>query len=170
MIMFNPFEPFEERFIDAFRKQKKRYLVSQSFRNGIDQFHNVGKEHILLSHYEDHNKAVVHKRALGGDKYAAVIDLENSKHEEKLKSMLMPDSKYKVFSILVSDAEALNRRIKIKFENNIRRYIQNQTNWRIGGDQELQTQYEITFGELYIIMKYGSKQPIRIKFEEIEKS
>ncbi|QEC69350.1 hypothetical protein FRZ67_19310 [Panacibacter ginsenosidivorans] len=168
--MFNPFERFELRFIDAFKKRNKRYLVSQTYKRGYDHFENNDKDHILLSHYDDKNKAIVHKRALGGDRFAAIIDLENPAHVEKLKSMLMPDSKYVVFSILVSDTEALNRRIRLKFESNIRRYIQNKTNWRIGGEQELKTQYEITFGELYIIMKYGNKQPIRIKFEEIENS
>jgi hypothetical protein len=28
--MFNPFVKFEEKFIPAFRKMKKRYLVSQN--------------------------------------------------------------------------------------------------------------------------------------------
>lgn len=57
-----------------------------------------------------------------------------------------------------------------RFSDNIRRYVAAKTTWRIGGDEELKTQYDITFGALYIILKYGSKQPIRIRFDEIENS
>lgn len=168
--MFNPFERFEPRFIDVFRAKKKRYLVSQTYKNGDDHFDQPNKTYLLLSHYADLNKAQVHKKVLAHDPFAAILDLEKTIHIEKLQAMLAPDSKYIIFSILITNTEHLRERIMKRFSDNIRRYISKKTNWRIGGDQELKTQYDITFGDLYIILKYGSKQPIRIKFEEIENS
>lgn len=168
--MFNPFERFELRFIDVFRAKKKRYLVSQTYSKGFDHFDEPNKIYLLLSHYADLNKAQVHKKVLAHDPLAAILDLERPIHVEKLKAMLAPDSKYIIFSILIQDEEHLRARIMKRFSDNIRRYIASKTNWRIGGNEELKTQYDITFGNLYIILKYGGKQPIRIKFEEIENS
>lgn len=50
--MFNPFVKFEEKFITAFRKVKKRYLVTQKFKRYEEQ-ENENKTFLMLTHYED---------------------------------------------------------------------------------------------------------------------
>ncbi len=72
--MFNPFSKFEEKFIPAFRKLKKRYLISQSFKRENDLF-KEDKTYLLLSHYEDHGLAKIHYNAISSDKFASIIDL-----------------------------------------------------------------------------------------------
>ncbi|MEJ7672698.1 MAG: hypothetical protein WKF59_08290 [Chitinophagaceae bacterium] len=100
--MFNPFAPFQEKFIAAFRKVKKRYLVSQSFTR--DTMNPEGKRSLLLTHYDQKGHAQIHLNAMAADKYAAIIDLEKEEHREKLVSMIKPGSLYNVYSTLIPDA------------------------------------------------------------------
>jgi hypothetical protein len=103
------------------------------------------------------------------DKYAAIIDLANGTHEEKIRSMLHPGSKYALYWSIVKDVDELQKRLDYKYKDNIRRYILKNTNWRVGGDEKIRPSFQVTFGELYIIIKRGA-QTIRVKFDEIEKA
>ena len=111
----------------------------------------------------------IHKTAVKTDKYAAVINLNNPKHLEKLESMLEPNSAYKIYWSVVKDMESIKKRMDMKYKDNIRRYIMKNTTWRIGGDETIRPQLSVIFGELFIFLKRGA-QELRVKFEEIEKS
>ncbi len=164
--MFNPFAPFQEKFIAAFRKVKKRYLVSQSFTR--DTMNPEGKRSLLLTHYDQKGHAQIHLNAMAADKYAAIIDLEKEEHREKLVSMIKPGSLYNVYSTLIPDANDIKKITDKIFAEKLQKYINRNTNWRIRRDQTLIAKVETTFGELRVVIKYGS-QTIRIKLEELEK-
>lgn len=164
--MFNPFVKFEEKFITAFRKVKKRYLVTQKFKRYEEQ-ENENKTFLMLTHYEDKGLAKIHFNALSADKFAAIIDLENDVHREKLITMLAADSKYIIYSSLtISPKEVKNLSDKI-YKEKIQKFIEKKTNWRISREQTIKPKLEITFGELYVALKYGA-QTIRIRLEELE--
>jgi hypothetical protein len=167
--MLNPFERFQRRFIEAFRKAGKSYLVSQTFEAGRDHFADPGKKYILFSHYGNLSQSQIHLSALQGDRYAAIIDLEKEKHREKVLDMLKVDSDWVVFSCLIASKEAVEKRLNAKYEKNLRRYVEKNTHWRIGSGKIMQPQLDIAFGELFIILKYGSEQ-IRITLAELDKS
>lgn len=164
--MFNPFAPFQEKFIAAFRKVKKRYLVSQTFKR--DTSNHGEKPSILLTQYDDKGYAQIHYNAILADKYAAIIDLEKEEHRNKLLSMIKPDSLYNVYSSLIPDPKEVKKTTDKIFAEKLQKYINRNTNWRIGRDQKLIAKMETTFGELCVVIKYGA-QTIRIKLEELEK-
>jgi len=166
--MLNPFERFQRRFIDAFRKAGKSYLVSQTFEAARDPLGDTEKKYILFSHYGNLSQAQIHLSALQGDRYAAIIDLEKESHRNKILEMLKVESYYVVYSCLISSREAVEKRLNAKYEKNMRRYIEKNTNWRIGSGKTILPQLDIAFGELFIILKYGSQQ-IRITLAELDK-
>ncbi|HTQ29158.1 MAG TPA: hypothetical protein VMI35_13565 [Puia sp.] len=167
--MFNPFEKFRAAFIDGFRKAGKQYLVSQTYQRGKDPFDESTRTALLLSQYDTLSHAQIHLSAIKDDKYAAIIDLENEKHREKIKDMLMPDSPYIVFSILIPDKNEMDKRLFKKFEQKIRRYIDNKTTWRIPASDTVNSVLDIAFGELFILLKWRNNQ-LRLKLDDLEKA
>lgn len=162
--MFNPFSRFGEKYIPAFRKAKKRYLVSQTFTRCPPQ---DGKIFLILTHYDDKESARVHLNAISFDKFAAVIDLEKEVHRKKLLEMLKPGSKYVIYSSLTTEPKEVKRTVDSLFKEKVQQFINKNTNWRISRDYTVKPKLEITFGELYVVLKYGT-QTIRVKLEEIE--
>ena len=125
------------------------------------------KVYIFLTHYEDKGSAIIHKEALKNDKYAALLDLENEKHRQKLNSMLSPDSNYILYSSLITKPEIVEETLNKSLSQNMKRYIQRQTNWQIARDQTIHPKMELIFGELFLRIKYGS-QTIKVALTEIE--
>ncbi len=164
--MFNPFVKFEGKFIAAFRKVKKRYLVSQTFTR-VDNTVNQDKTYLMLTHYDDKGLATIHFNALSTDKSSSVIDLENDMHREKLITMLTPQSKYVIYSSLTIDPKEVKRLSDKIYKEKVQKFIEKKTNWRISREQTIKPKLEITFGELYVALKYGT-QTIRIRLKELE--
>ena len=174
--MYNPFLRFDPRFVGLFKAKGFRYFVSQSYPRGAHLFQDDSKNCVLLSHYNDKGLAELHYNAVGQkddngvkkDKYAALIDLENPEHYKTVVGMCEPDSKYRVFSALTNDAPSIKKATDKIFKDNIENYLRKR-NWRIARNETFSPDMEITFGELYIRMKYG-KESVRIKLEELENS
>ena len=162
--MFNPFSRFREKFIATFRKAKKRYLVSQTFTRQPSQ---DGKIFLILTHYDDIASAKVHLNAISFDNFASIIDLEKEVHRSKLLEMLSPQSKYVIYSSLTIDPQEVKKTVDTLFKERVQMFINKNTNWRISRDYTVKPKLEITFGELYVVLKYGT-QTIRVKLEEIE--
>lgn len=167
--MFQPFELFKPLYLKKIISLKRIYVVTQSYNGGFDHFDEVHKTGILVTDYEDIGLANIHKTAVKADKYASVINLTNEKHLKKLEEMLSEESPYKLYWSVVKDLESVKKRMDLKYKDNIRRYIQNNTNWRIGGEETIRPQLSVIFGELFIFLKRGA-QELRVKFEEIEKA
>ena len=164
--MFNPFVKFEEKFIATFRKVKKRYLVSQTFTR-VDKEMNKYKTCLMLTQYEDKGLAKIHFNALSADKFASIIDLEIDTHREKLLEMISPQSDYTIYSSLTIDPKEVKNLSDKIYKEKVQKFIEKKTNWRIGREQIIKPKLEITFGELYVALKYGT-QTIRVRLEELE--
>jgi len=165
--MLQPFEPFKQIYLERLRSLKKRWLVSQSYHrayNLLDAQHKIG---LLLTDYDTRGGANIHVNAVKNDKYAAVLDLENEAHRNKLTEMLRDDSNYTLYWSVVKSAAALKKRVDLKYKEHMRRYVARHTRWRIGGSDALYPNIEVAFGELFIVLKYAG-QVLRVKFEEIE--
>jgi hypothetical protein len=166
--MFQPFERFRREYVDRLIRMDKIYIVSQSYDRAIDHFEDA-KENILFTDYDQLGLAQIHFSAIKNDKYASIINLKNPKHQLKVTQMLSDDSKYKVYWAIVKSIEEIKKRVDLKYNNNIRRYIQKNTSWRIGSDETIKPSLQVIYGELFIILKRGN-QTLRIKFDEIEKA
>jgi hypothetical protein len=101
------------------------------------------------------------------DPYAAIIDLENPVHLQKIQEMLT-GSGYRIFFAVVHSAKELENLVNRKYKDKLKRYVDQQTDWRISRHAIVRPTIQLSFGELFIILKHGN-QRVRIKFEEIEK-
>jgi hypothetical protein len=166
--MLQPFELLKEVYLERLIKMHKKYLVSQSYSRGYNHFAETHTKDILVTDYDDLNYARVHFNAVKNDKYASIIHLDNEQHRNKLFEMVKGEN-YAVYWCIVASAKSLQDRLDKKYTDNVRRYLQNNTTWRISGDSAICPKFEVIFGELFLIIKYGS-QVLRVKFEEIEKA
>jgi len=165
--MLQPFEPFRPIYLEKLRTLRKRYLVSQSYTRAFNHFDEIQKIDILLTDYDTLGGANIHVNAVKHDKYAAVLDLENEAHRNKLTEMLKEHSNYRLFWAVVKSVAELKKRIDLRYIEHMRRYIAKHTHWRIGGNETIYPNIEVAFGELFLVLKY-SGQVLRVKFEEIE--
>src|SRR5689334_7655309 len=95
--MFQAFQEFTLKMINGLRDLKRRYLVSQSYKRGLDILADNPRIPILLTDYNSLGGANIHLNAVKQDRYAAILDLENEAHRKKLEDMLSAGSKYRVF-------------------------------------------------------------------------
>lgn len=166
--MFQPFERFKLEYINGLIKLNKIYLVTQTYKQAFDHFEEA-KFDLLFSDYDQKGLAQIHYSAIKHDKYASIINLTNPKHKEKIREILSEDSIYQAYWAIVKDINEIKKRVDLKYKNNIRRWINVNTDWRIGSDEIVKPTLQVTFGELFIILKRGS-QTRRVKFDEIEKA
>ena|SRR6478735_1632895 len=165
--MLQPFEAFKIGFIDRLMQLKKCFLVTQYYARGEGGFDQSGMIPLLVTAYDDLGLAKTHWNAVKEDRLAAIIKLEKEEHKNKLRDMLSEGSKYHIYWAVVKSKGELEKRVNNQYKENMRRYIQQNTNWRIDHEASVKPSIELTFGHLYVILKRGS-QSIRIKFEEIE--
>lgn len=165
--MLQPFEIFKHVYLNKLVQLKKCYLVTQTYHRAAAAYPEDGRIPLLLSDYDDLGQAKLHQNAVKHDKYAAIIHLNQPAHFRKLEEMLSQDSPYCLYWAVVASAKELQQTIDKKFKDHLRRYLSRNSNWHIGGDSTLYPSMQVSFGELFIIMKHGS-QSIRVKFEEIE--
>lgn len=166
--MFQPFELFKPMYYERLKKMNKNYLVTQSYPRGFNHFAEAHQIDLLITDYDDLMYAKVHLNALKNDKYASIIHLNNEKHKATFEQM-MSGEKYCLYWSVVKSAEELQKRLDAKYKDNVRRYIERNTSWRISSETTMKPKLEVVFGELFLHLQYGS-QKIRVKFEDIEKS
>lgn len=164
--MFQPFIALEKIFVDRLMSMNKIYLVSQTYHRGTNPFDEETRQGILLSDYDNPGLAIMHLNALKADKFAALIDLSKQVHYHQLITKL-GSNKYRFYWAMTKNAHDLQKRIGTRYKARISRYAKEKTNWNISTTDPLRTQFEVTFGEIFLVLKWRS-QKVRIKFEEIE--
>ena len=165
--MLQPFVKLEQAFIYKMVELKKFYLVSQSYTRHLDHSAEIKKQGILLSDYDDPGLAKIHLNAVSHDKYSALLDLRKPAHLAKLQEMMSGDM-YELYWCVVYDSNQLKRRLDTSYKGRIRSWIEKNTSWRIAGSDGVQTQFEVRFGELFLIIKW-KKLKASLKFEEVER-
>ena len=167
--MLQPFEDFKPTYIARLLKLDRRWLVSQTYRRVQEENRDPADMRIslLFSDYVELGEAKLHVNAVKKDPYAAIIDLKNPAHLKKIQEMLMAGSRYRIYFAVVRSAKELENMVNKKYKDKLKQYVDKQTNWRISHDAIVKPTIQLSFGELYIILKHGS-QHIRIKFEDIE--
>src|SRR6201995_4662693 len=112
--------------------------------------------------------AKLHVNAVKKDRYAAIIDMENPAHRKKMQEILAPGSGYRMFFAVVRSARELENLVNRKYKDKLRNYVNKQTDWRVSHDAIVKPMIQLSFGELFVVLKHKN-QHIRIKFEEIER-
>ncbi len=163
--MFNPFFPFSMQLLNAFIVQNKKFFVRQTFDRGKNPFDDDIKGYFMVSHYDDKTAAATHFDALKGDPNRFLYNWNNQEHQEKLKIAAGSPKGYKIYSsVFQKDWE---KHITDKTKAKIRMYVAG-LGWRPSRNDGLTTDFYLTFGEVYIRLKYKGHVE-KIKFEEIEK-
>jgi hypothetical protein len=167
--MLQPFEDFKPAYVSRLLELGRRYLVSQTYNRvkEMDTDPTSSRVNLLFSDYVELGEARLHLNAVKKDRYAAIIDLKNQLHLNKIREMLLAGSGYRLFFAVVRSAKELENLVNKKYKDKLKQYVENQTNWRIYHDTLVKPTIQLSFGEIYIILKHGN-QHIRIKFEEIE--
>ncbi len=165
--MFNPFVKLEPAMIPALVKAGQKWLVTQSFPRGDLPGDQGQTRSLLCSEYDDPDTAAVHKKTLT-DRYAAILRLEYPPHRKKLTELLQPGSGYLLWLAIVASRKETETKLNRLFSERINRFLAQQTNWKIDPSRLMTPVLQVTFGELYLILKYGSRQ-IKVGLEEIEK-
>jgi len=165
--MLQPFEHFKALYIPKLLEMEKYFLVSQTYTRYNDPFDTEAKTSLLLTDYADENMAKTHLKALHNDKYASILHLKRPAHKAKLLELLDETSRFHVFWAVVKSVKELEDKINAVYKPRMKNFIEKNTHWRLSRETTLRPSVELVFGELYIILKYGS-QTIRVKFEDIE--
>ena len=164
--MFQPFVKMNFKFVDGFIKLNKFYLVSQTYTKGNVEWEEGIKQGILFTEYDDKGLALNHKDAIRKDKYAAVLDLSKPEHKEKLLSMMKADSQYAVYWAAVMNKDRLKYMLDNEYRDNLKRYIDNCTGWRPGRNDTVYPVFQVIFGEIHIVFKYG-RQEQRARLDDV---
>ena len=167
--MFQPFLEFKECYIERLKSLNKKIVVTQSYPRFTDHLSLHPKTGILVTDYDNPGLANIHLKAVSHDKYGAIILLDKETHLHQFLQILQPASPYQVFWSVVYNLSAMEGRLKKKYSKHLMRYVAKTTDWHIARDESLAVSFQVTYGELYIIIKRKS-QTIRVKFEEIETS
>jgi|HubBroStandDraft_3_1064219.scaffolds.fasta_scaffold20112_4 hypothetical protein len=164
-----PFEEFKPAYIHRLIQLGRRYLVSQTYyrMKELDADPERSRINLLLSDYVERGEANLHLNAVKKDRYAAIIDLQHPPHLNRIREMLMEGSGYRIFFAVVRSAKELENLVNNRYREKLKQYVEKQTNWRISRDAIVKPTIQLSFGEIFIILKHGN-QHIRIKFEEIE--
>ena len=168
--MLQPFERFKPAYLPRLIRLGRRYLVSQTYHRVrvLETDPAYAQTTLLFSDYSELGEARLHVNAVKKDRYAAIIDLENPVHMQRIQEMLMTGSGYQMFFAVVHSAKELENLVNRKYKDKLKRYVEQQTDWRISHDAIVRPTIQLSFGEIFIILKHGN-QHVRIKFEEIEK-
>ncbi len=167
--MLQPFEDFKPSYIQRLIQMGRRYLVSQTYyrMKEMDSDPSSSRINLLFSDYVELGEARLHLNAVKKDRYAAIIDLNHPAHLNKIREMLKEGSGYRMFFAVVRSAKELENLVNKRYKERLKLYVEKQTNWRISRDAIVKPTIQLSFGEIFIILKHGN-QHIRIKFEEIE--
>jgi hypothetical protein len=168
--MLQPFEEFRPVYLDRLVQLGRRYLVSQTYYRvrEMETDPACSRVNLLFSDYVELGEAKLHVNAVKKDRYAAIIDLQNPAHLKKMQDMLTPGSGYRMFFAVVRSAKELENLVNRKYKDKLRHYVDKQTDWRISHDAIVKPMIQLSFGELFVILKHRN-QHIRIRFEDIER-
>lgn len=157
MPVYNPLAPFQAAMIPHFLNNKVRYLVSQWYYRG--EIPDSKKVPLLLTDYTDTNMVQMHHRnAKGMDKWAAIIDLENEKHVQKLTEMAEPESDYLVYVAFTDDKNKIDVKRNKQLVAACRYFIDTESGWVPKGSSTIKGMLELRMGELYMTFKYDRQE------------
>ena len=167
--MLQPFELFRPHYLPRLIELGRRYLVSQTYHRikNLDTDPLTSQTNLLFSDYAELGEAKLHVNAVKTDRYAAIIDLKNPAHLKKIQEMLLAGSGYRMFFAVVRSAKELESYVNKNYKDKLKTWVEKQTNWRISNDAIVKPTIQLSFGELFIILKHGN-QVVRVKLEDVE--
>jgi hypothetical protein len=151
--MYNPFYPFTIKLLEGFIAKGKRYFVRQTFNRAFDHFDENIKGYYFFTHYDNLMRAQEHFNAITHDPNRFLYDWGNPEHQE-----------YKVYSAVARpDWE---RGLTNRVEQKVRAHVL-KLGWSPKAGDLVKTEFEIKYGELILVLRYGNRKT-KASFSEIE--
>lgn len=185
--MLQPFVLLEQKHIDRLEQLGKYLLVVQRYYRGANHLQSDNdKTDLLLTEYSNRGLADTHKSAvrlnrvskiletdewmegsLADNKYVCIINLKNIDHYQKLQQMLNGE-KYRLYWNIPKDPESLKRVIRSAYREKIYRFVTEQWNWAMKGNDNISVKEEVIFGQLFVNLKWSDRKR-RVELARIEK-
>lgn len=155
--MFNPLSAFRIDMLPGFATMQVRYLVAQEYCRG--KMAAGERLPLLLTDYQHLPDADIHYQKIRpADKWAAMIDLENIKHRDKLREMCQPDSVYMLFAAFIDHPAKAELKHNKKIVSACRYFIDTETDWRPKKEDTIKAILGLHQGELMMTFQLGRKQ------------
>lgn len=164
--MFNPFPPYESKYLDMFRKKGVVCFLKQTFDRGKNLLEEQPRPAFLLTHYEDRGLALEHLDSLKHDKAAEILMLNNPRDYTELVAMGEPSGD--VLAYMRFRVKNIDEKAKRFLDKKIRFYIDHVLHWRVSVSSGIQLNLDFIFGDIYIELRQGDRYH-KVKIEEIEK-
>ena len=153
--------------LEDLHRMGRNYLVSQTYDYASISFESNEIKPVLLTDYEDYSMAKVHYESLH-DALAAIVDLNNPKHVERLENAMKANSGIRLYAAFVMDVSKVEKLINKRYAEGIRNYISRQTDWLVPARDTIRPKLELLFGEFFVTLKYKSETR-RFKLSDLEK-
>lgn len=166
--MYNPLERFAVQMLPGFLAMEVRYFVSQTYKRGEQTLVALDKQPLLLTDYKDVQDALLHYMAVKEqDQWAAVIDLKNPVHINKLERMAEDESAYLLYVAFIRDAEKVNIRNDKVLKEAVRHFIGTDTTWKPANKETVVARMELIRGVLMLTLQYD-RDRVSIELTAIE--
>jgi hypothetical protein len=163
--MFNPFIPYESKFLGAFLQKGVKAFVLQTYERGRDQHQLAPPPAYLLSHYHSIDSARVHFEKIAHDINRQIYYADQPGDMEELRQIAAPSSDVKIYMFFKQPNAELKARQQL--DNRLRSYIQSILKWNINSPRVVDFSLEFDFGEIYGVFRHGSKCH-KVKLDRLE--
>ena len=164
--MFNPLFPFTKEVLEATVERGCYWFVRNSYPLAFDHFDTDIKACFIMTHYNDHAKAVAHVNSIDRNASGKLYDWNDAADQEKLYVAADHPKGYKIFSAYF--LPDYKKKITVNTRAKINHYLRMHTDWEPGKGETVAVDLFLRFGILYASLGYAGEQ-IKITFEEIEK-
>ena len=164
--MFNPLFPFTRDVLEATVERGCTWFVRNNYPQAFDHFETEIKACFLMTHYNDHSKAIAHFNSISNDTSKKLYDWNAATDREKLYIAANQPEGYKIFSAYF--LPDYKKKITVNTRAKINSYLRMHTSWKPGKGETVSVDLLLQFGILYASLGYAGEQ-IKITFKEIEK-
>lgn len=162
--MFNPLQPFEPKYLQAFISKGVVAFVKQTYQRGHRLADPGTAPTFVLVHFEKQLAAQQYFDVLKDDPGRELLWVNKTEDLGRIKDLAASGN---IFMMLkIKDAEAKARKILHK---KIRAFIEYKLNWHPARQDEVVFSLDVQFGEVYAKLKFRSKE-VKVKLDEIEKA
>ena len=163
--MFNPFAPFDPRLLEKFKLKGVKAFVKQTYERGKSRLDEKNITAYLLIHFTSLPMAQQYFQSIQADTGRRLFRLDDLAESQELHTLLNQPSNSRFFtSLTIKDA---NEKAKKLLDKQIRAYITYKTDWQPPRSADISFNLELSFGELYVQLKYGNRE-IKMKLSELE--
>ena len=163
--MFNPYSPYEAKYLAAFKQKGVKFFVRQTYDRGKNLLEENPKPAFLLTHYEQLEMAQNHFDALGDDPGKRLYRMDTMQDVQELQRFGLPNSAERIYvAFKTPDAELRARKM---LDKKLRAFIDHKLQWRVPGHTTVDFSLKFIFGKIYVVLKHGGRYDER-QIEEIE--